>query len=331
MIRSLYFQPNRPLQLDLEPGEAIRALRNRRGLLWLDFVGEPPETCEPILKSFGFHPLAIDDALQETHSPKIDDWGDYVYLVINYMRLNGHEQDHWDTEVDELDIFLGPNYVVTHHDHPVPAIDTVIANCQRDPRYLREGADHLLYKIIDYVVAGYMPIVERVDEAIDEIEDQVFDRPSPRTLERIFALKRVLLAMRRILLPQREVLNKLARDDYAVVDRKDRIFFRDIYDHLVRLHDLNETMRDLVGGALDTYLSVVNNRMNEVMKTLTIITTLFMPLSFIAAVFGMNFFLPNAGDAVWELMTRPAFFAVVVILVVTPVLMYTWMRRRTWV
>ena len=331
MIRSLFYQAGKPIQTDLGPDALLKAFRARRGVLWVDFISEPPETCQPIFESFGFHPLAIDDALQETHSPKIDDWGSYIYLVLNYMRLNGVDKNHWETEIDELDIFLGPNYVVTHHDLPVPALDTVFASVQRDQRPLHEGADHLLYKIIDFVVTDYMPIVERIDEEIDEIEDQIFDRPTPRTLERLFALKRVLLSMRRILLPQREVLNKLARDDYAVIDQKDRIFFRDIYDHLVRLHDLNETMRDLVGGALDTYLSVINNRMNEVMKTLAVITTLFMPLTFIVGVFGMNFFLPRPDDAIWELMQRPVFYLVLLCMIITPILMYRWMRRRTWV
>jgi len=329
MIRTIFFQTGKPLQTDLDPATLSRTVRNRKGLLWLDFESEAPEVCQPILESFGFHQLAIDDALQETHSPKIDDWGDYIYLVINYMHLNGEEKENWDTEVDELDIFLGPNYVITHHDHPVPAIDAVRANCHRDPRYLLEGADHLLYKIIDYVVTNYMPIVERIDEEIDEIEDQVFDRPSPQTLARLFTLKRTLLSMRRILLPQREVLNKLARDDYAVIDRKDRIFFRDIYDHLVRLHDLNESLRDLVGGALDTYLSVVNNRMNEVMKTLTIITTLFMPLTFVTGFFGQNFFEPLGLMKPWT--SNPSFFIMLGITVLLPAGMYLWMRRRTWV
>lgn len=331
MIRTVHYIPGKPLRTDLGLDSVRTAFRSRRGVLWVDFVGESPEVCQPILESFGFHPLAIDDALQETHSPKIDDWGSYIYLVLNYMHLNGKGKGHWETQVDELDIFLGTNYVVTHHDHLVPAIDAVYASLQRDQRPLQDGADHLLYKIIDNVVTNYMPIVERIDEEIDEIEDQVFDRPTPRTLEKLFALKRALLSMRRILLPQREVLNKLARDDYAVIDRKDRIFFRDIYDHLVRLHDLNETMRDLVGGALDTYLSVINNRMNEVMKTLAIITTLFMPLSFIAAIFGMNFFLPRPDDAIWELMQRPVFYVVLVAMVITPILMFRWMHRRTWV
>ncbi|NWG07763.1 MAG: magnesium/cobalt transporter CorA [Chloroflexi bacterium] len=330
MIRSLYYLPGKPIRKNVSPKEFPGLIRNRRGLLWVDFTDEPASSCLPILQGFGFHPLAIDDALQETHVPKLDDWGDYLYIVLNYMVItNGDE--YWETKVDELDIFLGQNYIVTHHDYPVSAIEETWDVCDRDSRTLQDGADHLLYKIADNLVAGYMPSVEKIDAAIDEIEDQVFDKPSPRTLERLFALKRVLLAMRRILLPQREVLNKLARDDYRVIDPRDRIFFRDIYDHLVRLHDLNESLRDLVSGALDMYLSVVNNRMNEIMKTLTTITTLFMPMSFIAAVFGMNFFLPRPNDAVWELMQRPVFYLTLGLLTITPILMYLWMRRRTWI
>ena len=135
--------------------------------------------------------------------------------------------------------------------------------------------------------------------------------------------------MRRILLPQREVLNKLARDDYRVIDPRDRIFFRDIYDHLVRLHDLNESLRDLVGGALDTYLSVVNNRMNDIMKTLTIITTLFMPLAFVTGFFGMNFFEPLGLMKNWT--TSPVFYSMLAVTILLPTAMYLWMRRRTWV
>lgn len=328
MIRSLYFVPGKLIRKDIPPEEFPKLTRNRQGLLWVDFVAEEPEICLPILQNFGFHPLAIDDALQETHSPKLDDWGEYLYIALNYMiaRENG---DVWETEVDELDIFLGQNYIVTHHDHPISAIDETWAACDRDPRNVQGGADHLLYKITDYLVAGYMPIVEKIDQAIDQIEDQVFDRPSPRTLERLFALKRVLLAMRRILLPQREVLNKLARDDYKVIDPKDRIFFRDIYDHLVRLHDLNESLRDLVGGVLDTYLSVINNRMNEIMKTLTTITVLFMPLTFLTGYFGMNFFEPLGTLKSWT--TNPVFYLTLATIFIMPIGMYIWMRRRTWI
>jgi len=248
--------------------------------------------------------------------------------VLNYMHLQGLG-DSWEMEVDELDIFLGSNFIITHHDHSIAAIDEAWTSCDRDPRTLQDGADHLLYKIADYLVAGYMPIVEKIDAAIDVIEDQVFDRPSPQTLEQLFTIKRVLLSMRRFLLPQREVLNKLARDDYKVIDPKDRIFFHDIYDHLVRLHDLNESLRDLVSGALATYLSVVNNRMNEVMKTLTIITTLFMPLAFVTGSFGMNFFEPLGLMKSWT--TSIVFYIMLTVTILLPVSMFTWMHRRTWI
>jgi magnesium transporter len=130
------------------------------------FTSEPPETALPILQSFNFHHLAIADALEQTHAPKIDDWGDYLYLVLNYMHLV-KATEPWDTEIDELDIFLGRNYVITHHDNPVPSIEEVWNTSQRDPRYSQDGADHLLYKIIDAIVMNYMPIIEKIDEEID--------------------------------------------------------------------------------------------------------------------------------------------------------------------
>jgi magnesium transporter len=328
MIRSLYYVPGQPIQKDVAPRDFPELIQNQQGLLWVDFVSEPPETSLPILEEFRFHPLAIDDALQETHVPRLDDWGEYVYIVFNYMDIK-KDGDGWESHVDELDIFLGQNYIVTHHDEPVKAIEETWVSCDRDPRTLQEGADHLLYKIADYLITEYMPIVEKIDDAIDQIEDQVFDRPSPRTLEQLFALKRILLAMRRIVLPQREVMNKLARDDFQVVDPKDRIFFRDLYDHLVRLHDLNESLRDLVGGVLDTYLSVINNRMNEIMKTLTTITVLFMPLTFLTGYFGMNFFEPLGNLTAWT--TNPVFYVTLAVIVILPIFMFIWFRRRTWI
>jgi magnesium transporter len=327
MIRSLFFLPGQPIQKDLPPEKFPELIQSEQGVLWVDFVSEPPETSLPILQDFGFHPLAIDDALQETHVPRLDDWKDYLYIVFNYMDIKKNGAG-WESHVDELDIFLGRNYIVTHHDEPITAIEDTWISCDRDPRTLQEGADHLLYKIADYLISEYMPVVEKIDDAIDQIEDQVFDRPSPRTLEQLFTIKRVLLAMRRIVLPQREVMNKLARDDFQVVDPKDRIFFRDLYDHLVRLHDLNESLRDLVGGVLDTYLSVINNRMNEIMKTLTVITVLFMPLTFVTGFFGMNFFEPLGLMKGWT--TNPVFYLTLGIVVFLPIGMYIWFRRRTW-
>jgi magnesium transporter len=173
-----------------------------------------------------------------------------------------------------------------------------------------------------------MMIIDRLDDIVEGIEYAIFNDPQTKLLETLFTTKRSLLTLRRILTPQREVVNKLARGDFGVVSPKDRSYFRYVYDHYVRLHDISESMRDLVGGALDTYLSVVNNRLNDVLKTLTIITTFFMPISFIAGFFGMNFFPAPAELAGF---TRPVSFVFILILfLAVPGLMYLWLRKRKW-
>ncbi len=327
MIRTIYRGTDDRIQMDLTPEDLTAALKKQEGILWLDIQDEPVERCTPLLRDvFAFHPLAIDDALAESHVPKIDDWGNYIYLVLHEVVINSENQQTVDTF--ELDIFLGKNYLVTYQAKSVIAVERVWAACQRDERHLKRNVSYLLYRIADELAADYLPVVERIDEMIDDIEDQVFDNPEQRLLEHIFALKRSALYLRRIIAPQREVLNKLARGDFDVIDEPDRVYYRDVYDHMVRLHDIVEGIRDLVGGALDTYLSVVSNRMNEVMKTLTIITVLFMPLAFVTGFFGMNFF--EVGNPLPAWTSHIAFYLLMAGMAVTPIGMYWWMRRRAW-
>ncbi len=327
MIRSLHRTTEGAITHDLTATQIAAAQRDESGLLWVDIVQEPSDSAERLLReTFNFHALAVDDALKQAHIPKIDDWGGYLYLVLHAVVFDDSDDDLVTTL--ELDIFLGKNYIVTYQGLPLPAVERVWMLCGRDARHLQEGMGHILYRLADELVAEYMPTVEAIDEAIDQIEDRVFSRPETSLLERIFTLKRALLHLRRIMAPQREVLNKLARGDYAVIQVEDRMFFRDVYDHLVRLHDITESLRDLVGGVLDMYLSVVNNRMNDVMKTLTIITTLFMPLSFLVGFFGMNFFQPEIDLHAWT--GNAAFWIVMLVMVVLPAVMVAWMRRRAW-
>ncbi len=327
MIRAVHLTADGKTRTNIPVDQYAGLLGELNSLLWVDFESEEPKNCEPILlKTFGFHPLAVDDALSESHVPKVDDWEKFLYVVLHAVNYNEEEKE---LETLELDVFLGTNYVVTHHDLPIPALDRVWATCQKDGRHDRTEADHLLYHLSDEVVADYMHAVEQMDEHIEWVEDQVFSSPSPETVQQVFSLKRTTLHLRRVLSPLREVFNKLARDEYNTIDRKDRIYFRDVYDHLVRLHDISESLRDLVGGVLDTYLSVINNRMNEIMKVLTMITTLFMPISFVAGFFGMNFFQPVAkGLMPW---TNIASFSIIGVLMIgTPLLMTWWMRKRGW-
>jgi magnesium transporter len=327
MLRALYFTGDGDQLAEITPGQYYEALQTRSGVLWVDFGGEDPAPSEAILLDiFKFHPLAIDDALHETHVPKVDDWEQYLYIAMHAISFTSGEED---IESIELDIFLGGNYIVTHHDLPIQALNRVWETCTKDTRYFKRGADHVLYRLTDELIVDYMQVVESLDEEIELVEDEVMGNPSSSIVERIFTLKRATLHLRRVLSPLREVLNKLARDNYAVIDATDRIYFRDIYDHLVRLHDISESLRDLVGGVLDTYLSVINNRMNEIMKTLTIITTLFMPISFITGFFGMNFFQANVSGLIpWT--NHATFVLMFILMVATPLGMFLWMRQRKW-
>jgi len=327
MIRAAYFRLNEKNLFDIPLDQLPALLKDSNGLLWVDFQGEDPKVCEPILlQTFHFHPLAVDDALSETHVPKLDDWEQYLYIVLHAIQ---YDPERRDLETLELDVFLGSNFVVTHHDLPIPSLERVWLSSQKDIRQVRTEADHLLYRLSDELVVDYMLAVEHIDEAIEIIEDQIFSSPTPSTVQQVFTLKRTTLHLRRILSPLREVFNKLARDEYFMIDRKDRIYFRDVYDHLVRLHDISESLRDLVGGVLDTYLSVINNRMNEIMKVLTMITTLFMPISFVAGFFGMNFFQPVAEPLVpWTGIA--SFIVMGGVMVGTPFVMAIWMRRHGW-
>lgn len=327
MIRTLFFNRDNKLTTDLPPAEFARALNEPGSLLWVDFEASPAEEDAPILlDTFHFHPLAVEDALRQTHVPRVDDWETYLFIVLHAVSHQENRENF--IESRELDIFLGPNYIVTHHDQKIDALDLVYESASRQERLLKYGPDHLLYRLTDEVVASFMPVVEEIDMTIDSVEDEIFNRPTSRTLERIFRIKRAALHLRRIIGPEREVLNRLARDDYAVVDPKDQVYFRDVYDHLVRLYDIIENVRDLISGTLDTYLSVINNRMNDIMKTLTVITTLFMPISFVVGFFGMNFFVPEVPLSEW--VERPVFTFTLLLLVALPAGMFFWMRQRKW-
>ena len=321
MLRTFYRSSTGNVTIDLPATEWRTALHDQTGVLWVDFNAEPVATIEPPLRdTFGFHALAIDDALREIHVPKIDDWRDYIYAVVHGVVFDPKSLA---LTTRELDIFLGRNYLVTHHRQSVDAVERVWRHVCAEHRQLEHGPDYLLYLLLDTLTADYMPTIDALDDILDALETAVFSHLTSQTLSTIFAVKRAALHLRRIINPQREVLNKLARDAYPVIDPQDRVFFRDVYDHLVRLVDLNETLRELTSGALDTYMSVTSNRINEVVKVLTIISALFMPISFVVGFFGMNFEgLPFSNR--WLMV------GVVGMVLVTPLLMLYWFVLRGW-
>lgn len=337
MIRSICRNAKGEVCRNLEPEQLHESLKDEKATLWLDIahVPERKQSVGDYLRDlFGFHELAVADALHESHVPRIDDWDTYLYIVLHAIDLELNRT----LDTHELDIFLGPNYLVTVHDEPIPALERMWDQCQRGvEKRLASGPDHILYALADAIVADYMPVVDGLDDELDELEAEIFARPGPLVISRIFRLRRTLLRLRRMLGSLREVMNRLARDDYAVIDARDRVYFRDIYDHLVRLYDIIEGLRDMNAGALDSYLSVSSNRINEVMRTMTVFTVLFMPLTFLTGLFGMNFFgeafnIRNleGGESPYAWSSFVLFWLSMGVMVLAPVSMLWWMGRKGW-
>ncbi len=294
-VQAIYRSGSGAIDLDWPLDRLPEALADADGTLWLDIEdheGASAPEIEGLFRDlFNFHPLAIEDALQEANVPKLDDWERYLYLVYHAIDFDPVTDD---LLLRELDAFLARHYLVTYRTEPMPAVDKVRKLIERDPENkLKRRPDHVLYLLIDEGVSEHLSAIEHLDEAIDDAQDEVFDRPTPDTLQRIFQVKRSVARMHRVIAPQREVVNRLARDMYPQIGARDRVYFRDSYDSLVRLHDITESVRDLVSGTLETYLSVTSNRTNEIMKALTIATVLFLPLNFLVGFFGMNFFADN--------------------------------------
>jgi magnesium transporter len=327
MIRICYYTDAQGVRTDFTVGDLPELLKDPQGILWLDLVETSVEEARPLLEGvFGFHPLAVDDALVETHLPKVDDWREYLYLV--FYAISPHFDQKVEIALLELDCFLTARCLVTYEAHASQVVDRLWQTVQTDPRSFSRGAPYLLYQLLDSLMVDYMVTLELLDDRVEEVEDRIFESPSSVLLSEVFAYKRALLQLRRSLAPQREVMNKLSRGDFPTIARSNEVYFRDIYDHLVRLYDITDTMRDVVNGTLELYLSAVNNRMNDVMKTLTMITTLFMPLSVVVGFFGMNFFQPAFPLPAW---TGPFVFGLTLASMVgVPLFMYGWMQRRKW-
>ena len=295
------------------------ALQDPTCTLWIDIDRSDDLTAFAGL--FDLHPLAVEDALGHVEHPKIDDYGRYLYIVVHGLYCCESQEE---PSIVELDIFLGPNYLLTYHHESLHCTAVLAERIERDPRLMERGADGLTHMAIDVLVDDLMPLVDQLDAALDALEEQVLAQPSQRTLARILAIKRATLHLRRTIVPQREVAYRLSRGDYAFVHAKTRAYFSDVYDHLVRLVDINESLRDLVASVMEMYLSATSNRMNEIMKVLTLVTTIFMPLTLVAGVYGMNFHhMP-------ELTWRYGYFAVLGAMLVIAASMLLWFRRRGW-
>lgn len=293
------------------------------GVTWIDVdsVHDIP-TLEILGRGFALHPLTIEDIASTEQRPKVEDYGHYVYIVVRMM----HETAEAGLVTEQLSLILGERFVLSFQEGiRGDVFDPVRTRLRASKGRIRSlGADYLCYALLDAVIDNYFNVLEDLGDRIENVEDALIAAPTSEVLHRLHALKRELLDMRRGVWPLREVVAWMQRDDTPLVGEGTQIYLRDIYDHVIQVIDAIETSRDMLAGMLDMYMSSVSNRMNEIMKVLTIMSTIFIPLTFIAGVYGMNFsFMPELG---WE-WGYPAVLGVMALSVGG---MLRYFRKRRW-
>jgi magnesium transporter len=299
----------------IKPGSGIQ--------VWVDLDRPTPDEARILSDVFHFHELAIEDALSELHHPKVESYGDYLYLILHGIDFKASE--HCFTTKD-IDFFLGAQYLVTVHPGVSRSIGKVGTVCNRDSRVLGEGPGMLLYRIVDTMVDNYRPEVEKLSEKLDGLEEEVFERPNTHLARMILNFKKDISSLRQTVLPQRDVVARLARREFPLISEQLSYGFRDVHDHLVRLADEAMFFQDRITSILDAHLSAVSNQLNQVMKVLTIIATLFMPLTVLTGMYGMNVPLPHLPGG-----ERAQFWWVCGIMIALSAGMLGFFRRKRWI
>ena len=279
------YGPDRLEEKTVTRVEQIFPYRDTQTVTWINIDGlHDVAALEALGKHFGFHALTLEDVLNCGQRPKIEDYGEYHFVIMKSLI-------HGDTlETEQISFFVGGNYVITLQEVPGDSFEAVRERIRRGKGLIRKsGPDYLAYALIDALVDEFFPVLEKYGERIEALETELLVNPAPETIQEIHRVKRELLLLRRVAWPERDVIAAMQREESDVIGPGTQVFLRDCYDHTIQVIDMIETFRDLAAGMLDVYLSSVSNRMNEVMKVLTIISTIFIPLNFIAGVYGMNF------------------------------------------
>jgi magnesium transporter len=267
------------------PPQDLHAACDRSDLvLWVDVADPSNDDLERLRRDFGFHALALEDCRNRHQRPKVDEYPGYYFIVLYECALKDGR-----IELSELAIFLGKNYVVTVHHGPILAFPTAERLWRGSTDLAERGAGLLAYVLIDTIVDAYFPLLDEISEGMDQVEEHIFEGTDAEAVQDIFRMKKQLLLFRRVVAPLRDVFNTLLRREQPVFSRETSIYFQDVYDHLIRIADSTDNLRDMLSSAMDAYLSVSNQRTNLVMKRLTAMATILMSVTLIASVFGMNF------------------------------------------
>ncbi len=307
----------------IERIEDCFALKDKPTVSWINVDGlHNVEIIEKLGGAFGLHPLLLEDVLNTAQRPKFEDFDGFVFVVLKMLSFDDGRQA---IESEQVSIVAGENFVVSFQERPGDVFDNIRERVRKAKGRIRgAGADYLMYAMLDAVVDSYFVILEKLGEKIEAIEEQLVKNPTNRTLGQIHYLKREMIALRKAIWPLREVISGLERSESTLIKQTTEIYLRDLYDHTIQVIDTVESFRDMVSGMIDIYLSSISNRMNAVMKVLTIIATIFIPLTFVAGIYGMNFkYMP-------ELQWKAGYAMVWGVMVIIVGIMIYYFKRKKW-
>ena len=298
-------------------------IKDKPAATWINIDGvHKLDHIENIGKLLKIHPLVLEDIMHTGQRPKMEDFENYLFIVLKMFQFDETENV---TKTEQISLILSSNYLISFQEEEGDVFDLIRERIRTDRGRIRKmGVDYLAYSLIDAIVDNYFMVLEKIGESIEDIEDDMIKNPTPEVLQTIHSLKRELIFLRKSVWPLREVISKLERWDSPIISKSIDIYLRDVYDHTIQVIDALETFRDMLSGMLDIYLTSVSNRMNEVMKVLTIIATIFIPLTLVAGIYGMNFKNMPELDASW------GYPMVYVIMLVISVIMVVYFRRKKW-
>ncbi len=324
-IRLFAYDQNTVEEKSLDNIEESFPYKEKTLTTWINIDGlNNIDLIEKIGSNFNIHPLVLEDILNTHQRPKLDDYDEYTYLVFRIVSC-GKEQNELESE--QISVILGKNYVISFQEKEGDVFEPIRERIRNGKGRIRKGGpDYLVYALMDAVVDNYFVTLEHIGETIEDLEDKLISDPQPENLHLIHELRREMITLRKSIWPLREVINSMLRGDVELIQQETGIFLRDVYDHTIQIIDTIESYRDIISGMLDTYLSSVSNRMNEVMKVLTIIATIFIPLTFLAGVYGMNFHHMPELDWTW---IYPYGFWILMIIVAGIMIFY--FKRKKWI
>lgn len=286
--RSYYVDDSGRESTGLSVEQINDAIAGKTGHLWVDVDISDPAQGELLKQIKGLHPLAVEDALSRRSRPKLEEYKDFLFVVIIGVRFHEKTPDPYDLEPFDLCFFLSTNYLVTVHEGPSVAVDDVAGRIEKTPDLLSRGIDRLTHAIMDGAIDEYFPLLDKLDEFVDTLEQRVIVQFDETALPDIFAVKRLVLTLRRHVAPEREVFSVLTNRPSALLSPESQVYFRDIYDHVLRINDSIDGYRDLLTSVLDSYLTQVSNRLGKITKGLSVIATLSIPFVVVSGMWGMN-------------------------------------------